>query len=465
MLVAPQTGVRGWHADHLGQVRAASGATLHGTRMFTLVRTQASGSFDELIRFDPFEQPGFIFAAFGEKPESIYVRTLGAVERSALHAYDLTTRTLGPVIFEHPEVDVGPVWTSERDGRLIAVGYTTDRSRWHYFDPVMQRDQIEIDRALPHTQNQIVEMDQAERIALVSSSSDVAAPRYSIYDRERDELHPLPELYPDLRPEQMSPMQPIEFAARDGLVIHGYLTRPRDAAAGPLPMILLPHGGPTVRDVWGWDPEVQFLASRGFAVLQVNYRGSSGYGSRHMSLGYKQWGLAMQDDLTDAVKWAIAEGIADPARVGIYGGSYGGYAALMGLAKTPELFRAGASFAGVSDLITLLDDFELYAFSDFNTPTKGDDWKDREQLAATSPARLADRIRAPVLIAQGTQDPIVHEKQAHEMIDALEAAGGDVEYHIYQDEVHGFLDERNAIDFYTKLAAFFERHLLGEARP
>jgi dipeptidyl aminopeptidase/acylaminoacyl peptidase len=228
-------------------------------------------------------------------------------------------------------------------------------------------------------------------------------------------------------------------------------------------MILLPHGGPSSRDVWGWDPEVQFLASRGFAVLQVNFRGSTGYGSRHQSLGYKQWGLAMQDDLTDAVKWAIAEGIADPARVGIYGGSYGGYAALMGLAKTPELFRAGASLAGVSDIIAVLDDFEHYAFSDFNAPTKGDEWKDREQLAATSPARLADRIRGPVLIAHGTQDPIVHERQAHAMIDALEAAGRPVEFYIYQDEVHGFLDERNAIDFYTKLAAFFERNLLAAA--
>jgi dipeptidyl aminopeptidase/acylaminoacyl peptidase len=463
-VVSARLGMQQWHADHLGQVRAGSGASRHGTKIFTLVKGD-SGAFEELVRFDVFGQTGFTFAAFSEKPEQIYVRSMGTAPRSALHSYDLSTRTLGPVVFEHAEVDVGPTWSSERDGHLIAVGYTTDRFHWHYLDPEMQRDQMEIDRALPHTANRIVEMDQAERLALVLSESDISAPRYSIFDRVRDELHPLPPLYPELRPEQMSPMQPIELTARDGLVLHGYLTRPRDAAPGPLPMILLPHGGPTWRDVWGWNAEVQFLASRGFAVLQVNFRGSTGYGSRHQSLGYKQWGLAMQDDLTDAVKWAIAEGIADPARVGIYGASYGGYAALMGLVKTPELFRAGASLAASSDLIERLEDLDRYPFSDFNAPMRGDLSEDREQLIATSPARRADQIRAPVLIAHGTQDPVVHEKQAHYMIDALEAAGRPVEFHIYQDEVHGFLDERNAIDFYTKLAAFFERNLAAVPRP
>ena len=210
---------------------------------------------------------------------------------------------------------------------------------------------------------------------------------------------------------------------------------------------------------------MQFLASRGFAVLQVNYRGSSGYGSRHQRLGDKQWGLAMQDDVTDATRWAIASGIADPARIGIYGASYGGYAALMGLVKTPELFRAGTSLAGVSDLYELVDASDHHEFSGFLTALRGDSGDDREQLIATSPARQAERIRAPVLIAHGTRGPSVQVRQAHLMIDALEAAGREVEFHLYQDEVHGFLDERNAIDFHTQLAAFFERHLLGAGVP
>jgi dipeptidyl aminopeptidase/acylaminoacyl peptidase len=368
---------------------------------------------------------------------------------------------MGPPVYDHPEVDLDGVWTSKKDGHLIAVHYTTDRPRWHFVDESWEGEQAAIDRALPDTWNDVVEMDAAEHLALVCASSDVVPPRYLLYDRTRRTIHDLAQAYPELRPEWMSPMQPIAFPARDGLVISGLLTRPRNAPAGPLPLIVLPHSGPTSQDVRDWNPEVQFLTSRGFAVLQLNFRGSTGFGTRYQRLGYKQWGLAMQDDLTDGVRWAVAEGIADPARIGIYGTGYGGYAALMGLVKTPELFRAGASFAGVSDIIAWLDNVDGYAFSDFNAPVHGDTSKDREQLAATSPARQADRIRAPVLIAHGTEDPIVHVDQAHRMIDALEEAGGKLEFHLYEGEVHGFIDERNAIDFYTKLAAFFERHLLG----
>lgn len=454
-------GMRRWHANHLGQVMAGSGASRSGTDVFTVARSAPDARFDELVRFDAFDESGFEFAAFSERPEEIYVWSNAGTGRAALHTYDLRQKLIGPVVFAHPEVDANRVWSSSLDGHLVAVGYVTDRPHWHFLDESMAREQEAIDRALPGTWNAIVDMDAAERLALIRASSDVQPPRYLVYNRARREMHPLFVQYPDLKTEWMSPMEPIEFQARDGLTIHGYLTRPRGAAPGPLPAIVLPHGGPTSRDVWGWDPEVQFLASRGFAVLQVNFRGSTGYGSRHRRLGYKQWGLAMQDDITDATRWMIAEGIADPARIGIYGASYGGYAALMALVATPDLFRAGASLAGVSDIIEMLDNVDAYAFSDFNAPVHGDTSKDRDQLAATSPARHADRIRAPVLIAHGTEDPIVHVKQAHLMIDAIEAAGGQVEYSLYEGEVHGFIDERNQIDFYTKLAAFFERNLLG----
>ena len=424
----------------------------------------AGESFEELVRFDPFTEPGFEFAAFSETPGRIYVWS-PEDDRQTLRSYDLATRSLGPVVYAHPEVDLDGVWTSQRDGHLIAVHYTTDRPHWHFLDEEMRREQAAIDQALPGTWNVIVDMDREERVALVRASSDVVPPRYLLYDRAKRQMYPFFDAYPDLRSESMSPMQPVEFQARDGLVIHGYLTRPKDAAPGPLPTIVLPHGGPTSRDVWGWHADVQFLASRGFAVLQLNFRGSTGYGTRHRRGGYGQWGLAMQDDITDATRWLIAQRIADPARIGIYGASYGGYVALMGLVKTPDLFRAGASLAGVTDILEMLDDDEHYAFSDFNTPTVGDSSRDRDQLAATSPARHAEQIRAPVLIAHGTEDPIVHVNQAHRMIDALEGAGRPVEFHLYEDEVHGFIDERNEIDFYTKLAAFFERHLLAPAPP
>jgi len=457
-----QLDMRRWHANYLGQVLVGSGVSRTGTQLFTVARLSPSDRFEEIVRYDAFHEPGFEFAAFSERPDQIYVWSNRDGDLRGLYTYDLAHRAMGPLVYAHPEVDLDCcIWTSQRDGHLIAVRYTTDRPHWYFFDQAMAREQAAIDAALPGTWNEIVDMDRDERVALVVASSDVVAPRYFFYDRANHTLHPFFDAYPDLHADAMSPMKAISFQARDGLTMHGYLTRPRNAPPGPLPTILHPHGGPSSRDVWGWDPEVQFLASRGFAVLQVNFRGSTGYGTHHRVAGYRQWGLAMQDDITDAAQWAIAQGIADPQRLGIYGASYGGYAALMALVKTPELFQAGASLAGVSDIIEMLDNEAAYACSDFNTPTVGDSWRDRDQLAAVSPARHADRIRAPVLIAHGTQDPIVHVNQANHMIDALEKSGHEVESVLYADEVHGFIDERNAIDFYTKLASFFERHLLG----
>jgi dipeptidyl aminopeptidase/acylaminoacyl peptidase len=254
-------------------------------------------------------------------------------------------------------------------------------------------------------------------------------------------------------------MQPVAFQARDGLEIPGYLTRPTGAAPAPLPTILYLHGGPSTRDVWGWDPTVQFLASRGFAVFQPNFRGSTGYGRRHAELGHEQWGLAMQDDIEDAAHWLIARGITDPRRIGIYGADYGGYAALMALVKTPELFAAGASLAGVTDLIAMLNDEAWCRSGPRSEQTVGSWWSDRTRLRETSPAQRADRILAPVLIAHGTADDAVHVRHAERMAEALEAGGGQVETLLYPGEVQGFVDEGKRIDFYERLAEFFARHL------
>ena len=264
--------------------------------------------------------------------------------------------------------------------------------------------------------------------------------------------------FPTLDAASLAPMKAVRYKARDGLEIQAYLTLPRGGQTN-LPTIVMPHGGPTARDIWGWDAEAQFLASRGFAVFQPNFRGSSGFGREHERKGYRQWGRAMQDDISDGVAWLVEQGIADRDRVGIYGASYGGYAALQGLVTTPELYRAGASFAGVSDMIEWLDDVEHYRFSDFNKPVHGDSSDDRDQLEATSPARHAERVRAPVLLAHGEDDPVVGVEQSRAMEDALEDAGKTVEAYYYPDEVHGFINERNRIDFHEKLAAFFQRHL------
>jgi dipeptidyl aminopeptidase/acylaminoacyl peptidase len=364
------------------------------------------------------------------------------------------------MLFGHPEVDVAGLRTSKRDGRLLAIGYVTDRPRLHFFDAAEQSLQAGIDRALPGRTNRFVSSDRDERYSILHSSGDTSPPRYFLFDHEQKRLDFLFSAYPELDGVELAPMQPIQYEARDGLVIPGYLTLPVGAGEAPFPLIVHPHGGPWARDVWGWDPVVQFLASRGFAVLQPNFRGSNGYGTEFEERGYGNWGLEMQDDVTDGARWLIEQAIADPDRIGIYGASYGGFTALRALQKEPDLFRAGASFAGVTDIPTLLaDDRAYWGMLDDMEQLVGDRWSDREQLAAVSPARNADQIRAPVLVAHGTEDWRVHVKQAHAMADALESAGVEVEAHIYYGEVHGFIDERNKIDFYTKLADFFERHL------
>ena len=452
--------VVGWATDHRGQVRAGWGFPPKGTGYFLYARASPEGDFEKLIDFDPFEEAGFVFAGFSEDPAKIYVIS-DETGRDAVYSYDLASKQRGPMVFGHPEVDVdeSSLHFSARDGRLLAIEYVTDRSRLHFLDAEARREQAILDGEFPGTTNRILSRDRDERIAIVEVSGDTQPPSYYFYERGSQRFVLLVEAYPELESRMLAPMKPVSFRARDGLEIPGYLTLPKAATPTRLPTILYVHGGPSSRDVWGYDPTVQFLASRGFAVFQPNFRGSTGYGSRHEELGYKQWGLAMQDDVTDAARWLIDQGIADPTRIGIYGGSYGGYTALMALVKTPELFAAGASLAGVTDLVTLLNDSEWYRFDDWNTPTLGGRWSDRSQLQATSPAQNADRIQAPVLIAHGTEDPVVHVKQAEMMAEALEDRAKEVETYLYEGEVHGFIDERNQIDFYEKLAAFFTRHL------
>jgi len=453
-----------WAADHRGQVRAGWGASSNGTRMMLYARAGADDAFEKLIEFDPFEEKGFQFAGFGKQPEKLYVISNDETGLDSVYSYDLATKRLGPMIFGHPDVDVSSLNSSARDGRLLSIGYVTDRPRLHFVDAQAKREQAVLDRRFPGTTNRVVSRDRDEKLAIVEVSGDTVPPRYYLYDLGTRRIELLVEAYPKLHSPTLAAMKPVSFRARDGLEIPGYLTLPRGAAPGPLPAIVYVHGGPTARDVWGWDPTVQLFASGGFAVLQPNFRGSDGYGARHRQLGYRQWGLAMQDDLEDAARWLIEQGIADPARIGIYGASYGGYAALMALVKTPEMFAAGASLAGVTDLPTLLDDSEWYRFADWNTPTVGSRWSDRGSLQESSPAQHADRIRAPVLIAHGTADPVVHVKHAEMMSDALEAEGKTVETLLYPDEVHGFLHERDAIDFHDRLLAFFARHLAPGAR-
>ena len=465
VVARPELGSTWWRADHHGQVRVGGGEPRGGGEEFLLARVDAHENFTEIERYDPVEEAGFQFAGFHPDPRLLYVSAPTATGRSGIYTYDLRTQTLGDLVFAHPEVDVGELLTSSVDGRLLAIGYATDRGHLHFVDEEAKQTWRALERALPDTENRYASFDRDEKLAVVVASSDTRPPRYFLFDREKGRLAPLFSAYPELEKVELAPMKSVTYRARDGVEIHGYLTLPL-AGTAPWPTIVMPHGGPWTRDVWGWNPEVQFLVSRGFAVLQPNFRGSSGYGREFLARGFGSWGESMQEDITDGVLWLVDQGIADRDRIGIYGASYGGFAALEAMVRDPDVFRAGASLAGVTDLPALLGDAGRYwgLRGDWEKLI-GHRWKDRDRLRAISPAYHADAIEGPVLIAHGTEDPIVPVSQANAMIDALERAGVEVEPLIYDGEVHGFIDERNAVDFHTRLAAFFERHLAPRSDP
>jgi dipeptidyl aminopeptidase/acylaminoacyl peptidase len=274
-------------------------------------------------------------------------------------------------------------------------------------------------------------------------------------------LTKLGDVTPWLPEVRMAAMKPIRYTTRDGLSVNGYLTLPNDVAPKNLPVIVNPHGGPWARDGWGFNPEVQFLASRGYAVLQINYRGSTGYGRTFWEASFKQWGLRMQDDITDGVQWLVKEGIADPKRVCIYGGSYGGYATLAGLTQTPDLYACGIDYVGVSNLFTFMNTIPPYwkPFLGMMHEMVGDPEKDKVLLAAASPVLHADKIKVPLLIAQGARDPRVNKDESDQMVAALKARGIDVPYIVKDNEGHGFHNEENQFAFYEAMEKFLDKYI------
>ena len=304
-------------------------------------------------------------------------------------------------------------------------------------------------------------MNKNEDKVLLHAGSDRTQGSYYFYDTVTGEFRKLADLSPWLPEEKMAPMTPVQYIARDGLTIHGYLTLPAGSDGKNLPVVINPHGGPWARDTWGFDGEVQFLANRGLAVLQMNFRGSTGYGRAFWEAGFKQWGRAMQDDISDGVKWLIEQGIADPERIGIYGGSYGGYAVLAGLAFTPDLYACGVDYVGVSNLFTLLETIPPYwelgrqmMYEQIGHPEK-----EKELLKAASPVFHADRIRAPLFVAQGANDPRVKKAESDQIVEAMRKRGVDVEYMVKDNEGHGFLNEENRFDFYRAMERFHAKHL------
>jgi dipeptidyl aminopeptidase/acylaminoacyl peptidase len=350
------------------------------------------------------------------------------------------------------------------------VTYTTGKTEYRFFDERRERIQRFLDERLPDHENRLASHSRDERRYVVHSGGDRTRGSYWLLDVPENSpgespgeprLERLFDSAPWLVEEELAEVRPIQYTSRDGLTIHGYLTLPVGREPRNLPLVVNPHGGPWHRDVWGFDPEVQFLASRGLAVLHMNFRGSVGYGRAFWEASFRQWGLAMQDDVTDGVRWAIEQGIADPKRVAIYGGSYGGYASLAGITKTPDLYACAISYVGVSNLFTWIEAFPPYwkPFLEMIHEMVGHPERDAEQWRATSPLFQADKIRVPLLVVQGAQDPRVKKEESDQIVAALRERGVPVEYLLKENEGHGFSNEENQFDFYRALEAFLTEHL------
>jgi dipeptidyl aminopeptidase/acylaminoacyl peptidase len=366
------------------------------------------------------------------------------------------------VLLEDSEADVaGAVLHPDtRDPQIVEV--LKDRAEYHVMDPSVEADFKAI-RELDAGDPAFAGRDDADATWLVGFSNDAGPMRFFSYNRAARTGSFLFESRPDLNRFELAPMEPFSYAARDGLTIHGYVTFPPGAPRTGLPTVLNVHGGPQARDMWGFDPEAQWLANRGYLCVQVNYRGSTGYGKSFVAAGDREWGAKMHDDLLDAVARVVSEGWADPDRVAIYGGSYGGYAALVGAAFTPEVFRCAVDIVGPSNLKTLLETIPPYW-----APMRaglykrvGDPEKDADFLWSRSPLSRAANISIPLLIAQGANDPRVKQAESEQIVAALEAAGIDHEYMLFPDEGHGFAKPENRLKFYAAAERFLAKHMGG----
>jgi acetyl esterase/lipase len=384
---------------------------------------------------------------------------LGAVNgRRALLRWDMQSDQQSSIIFEHSELDVESVYQIERTREVYGVELSDGRDM--YFDPVWAKRMDALGRALPNVELTVQDstVDQGRMILKATSSKEPGT--FYMFDSIKKSLLVVGNAYPMLGAQNLSSRQWVDYKTRDGLQINAVLTRPRSVPSDkPLPTVILPHGGPWSNDDLEFDWLAQFIADRGYLVLQPNYRGSSGYGKAFLDAGDRQWGLAMQDDLTDGLKYLIDKGLTDAKRVCIVGGSYGGYAALWGVVKDIEQYRCAASFNGVSDIVAMLADDLGSLKSEFYSKRIGDIGAGRKALVAVSPINFVDKIKTPILLVHSKDDGRVDIKQSRRMADKLKAAGKSVEFIEVEKGEHFLENEASRVTFLTALEGFLAKHL------
>jgi dipeptidyl aminopeptidase/acylaminoacyl peptidase len=460
-LVAQNPGsITDWVTDHDGNVRV--GISTDGVNTSLLYRKTDKDPWKTTITTSFKEKFTPEFFTFDN--ENLYgISNIGR-DKAAAVTFDLDDGKEAKVLYENPEVDVAALTYSRKRKVLLTASYSTWKEQRKFFDPLIERIFKTVQEKVPGFELGFVSTNKDEDLFVVRAVNDRTRPVFYLYDVKSGDLTKLAESAPWLKADDLAEVKPIEYKSRDGLTIRGYLTLPKGRVPKNLPVVVNPHGGPWARDQWGFDPETQFLANRGFAVLQMNFRGSTGYGRKFWEAGFKQWGQTMQDDITDGVNWLIDQGIADPKRVAIYGGSYGGYAVLAGITRTPDLYAAAVDYVGVSNLFTFMNTIPPYwkPMLDMFHEMVGDPEKDKQLFQENSPVLNADKIKTPLFVAQGAKDPRVNINESNQIVDALKKRGVDVEYMVKENEGHGFHNEENRFAFYEAMEKFLEKHLSPE---
>jgi dipeptidyl aminopeptidase/acylaminoacyl peptidase len=466
-----------WTADNDFVIRAATAFDPKTAQTVIRVRDSADAPWRDLVAM-PFERAlfpgqvveGSLIAGFAPDGKSLLLHSALQSDKGRLVRVDLQTGKELEVLASDPDADIAgwnapSVLINPATHAVEAVEFNQTTPHWAFLDKGVEADFTRIGRELPGFLR-LLSRDRADRKWIVSAERSDAPAAYALYDRDAKKVTPLFNDNPALARYRLAEVKPVVLKARDGLPLVSYLTLPPGVEPKKLPLVLLIHGGPWDRDTNDFFyPEVQFLANRGYAVLQVNYRGSTGLGIGFLNAGNHQWGRGTQEDLYDAVRWAVDQGIADPKRVAAMGGSAGGYATLRALSQRPDLFACGVDIVGPGDVATLFHSFPSY-WGGIMTRWRlrvGDPEKDADLNRAISPQYHVDAIRAPLLIGQGQNDPRVTIANADAMVKALRAAKREVVYVVYPDEGHGFARPENNLDFYGRVEEFLAKHLGGRA--
>ncbi len=461
MLAENPGNIQSWITDHDGKLRMAT-AIVDGVNNALLFRETEDEPFKTVLTTSFRDELSPHFFTFDNK--NIYASSNLGRDKSAIVEFDPRTAKEVKVLYENKDYDVDGLFFSKQRKVLTAARYTSWKRERYFFDKKFEEMAARMKKEFGDKEFSFVSNNKAEDKYIITTFSDKSLGTYYFYDVAADKVTKICDISPWIDENEMAAQTPVEYKSRDGYTINGYLTLPKGYTmenAKDLPVVVNPHGGPWYRDSWGFNPEVQFLANRGYAVFQMNFRGSTGYGRKFWEASFKQWGKTMQNDITDGVNWLIDKGIADKGRIAIYGGSYGGYATLAGITFTPEVYAAAVDYVGVSNLFTFMKTIPPYwkPMMDMMHEMVGDPVKDSVLMREASPVFHVGQIKTPLFVAQGANDPRVNKAESDQMVEALKKRNIEVEYMVKDNEGHGFHNEENQFDFYRAMEKFLGTHL------